>query len=48
MQRLYEEVKYYDVDFWGNDFLKNLLPDEQPSYLKIKIDEADMLATAQV
>lgn len=24
MQRLYEQVKYYDIDFWAEDFLQQL------------------------
>lgn len=26
MQRLYEQVEHYDIDFWSDDFLRNLLP----------------------
>ncbi|MCZ0211495.1 trehalose-6-phosphate synthase, partial [Streptomyces sp. UMAF16] len=25
LQRLYEQVAYYDIDFWAKDFLDNLL-----------------------
>ena len=26
MQRLYEQVLHYNIDFWANDFLQNLYP----------------------
>ncbi len=26
MQRLYEQVTHYNIDFWANDFLRNLYP----------------------
>jgi trehalose-6-phosphate synthase len=38
MQRLYEQVRHYDINFWSNDFLKNLLPDES-KLIKIKLKE---------
>lgn len=31
MQRLYEQVHHYDIDFWASDFLKKLVPEEQGS-----------------
>jgi glucosylglycerol-phosphate synthase len=31
MQRLYEQVEYYDIDFWSNDFLQNLSSDNSNS-----------------
>ena len=29
MKRLYEQVKHYDINFWANDFLQNLLSPEK-------------------
>jgi len=31
MQRLYEQVEYYDIHFWSNDFLQNLSTDNSGS-----------------
>ena len=28
MQRLYEQVKYYDIDFWAEDFIDQLSSDK--------------------
>jgi len=37
MQRLYEQVEHYDIDFWANDFLQNLLPDFSAAELAAEV-----------
>jgi len=40
MQRLYEQVEYYDIEFWADDFLKNLVTDGSENFnFKIQLVE---------
>lgn len=39
MQRLYEQVSHYDIDFWADDFLKKLSVENDASFIKIKLSE---------
>ncbi|MEP6845522.1 MAG: glucosylglycerol-phosphate synthase [Panacibacter sp.] len=37
MQRLFEQVNHYDIDFWANDFIKKLLPEQSEPVSNHKI-----------